>query len=48
VDALHGDIGLVGKGDILVMFSKSGTTKVIALNQVSVCEVREAIPGTQR
>lgn len=27
VDALHGDIGLVGKGDILVMFSKSGTTK---------------------
>lgn len=27
VDALHGDIGLVGQGDILVMFSKSGSTK---------------------
>lgn len=27
VDALHGDIGLVSQGDILVMFSKSGTTK---------------------
>jgi len=27
VDALHGDIGLVDKGDILIMFSKSGTTK---------------------
>jgi len=27
VDALHGDIGLVSPGDILVMFSKSGTTK---------------------
>mmetsp|Transcript_4137 Transcript_4137/g.8487 ORF Transcript_4137/g.8487 Transcript_4137/m.8487 type:complete len:348 (-) Transcript_4137:650-1693(-) len=27
VDALHGDIGLVSQGDILVMFSKSGSTK---------------------
>ena len=27
VDALHGDIGLVEKGDMLIMFSKSGTTK---------------------
>mmetsp|Transcript_12034 Transcript_12034/g.39584 ORF Transcript_12034/g.39584 Transcript_12034/m.39584 type:complete len:356 (-) Transcript_12034:898-1965(-) len=26
VDALHGDIGLVGHGDIVVMLSKSGTT----------------------
>jgi len=27
VDALHGDIGLVSTGDLLIMFSKSGTTK---------------------
>lgn len=27
VDALHGDIGNVGEGDIVVMFSKSGSTE---------------------
>jgi D-arabinose 5-phosphate isomerase GutQ len=26
-DALHGDIGIVNKGDIVIMFSKSGNTE---------------------
>jgi len=26
-DALHGDIGIVGKDDLLVLFSKSGATE---------------------
>jgi len=29
VEALHGDIGMVGKGDIVILLSKSGTTEEI-------------------
>lgn len=26
IDALHGDIGILGKGDLLLLFSKSGSS----------------------
>ena len=41
-DALHGDIGIVGKDDLLVLFSKSGATeellKLVPYAKVSIAD----------
>ena len=41
-DALHGDIGIVGQDDLLVLFSKSGATEEL-IKLIPYAKVREAI-----